>query len=215
MVLLSFFSLVLRKIYYCYRYSVDTLLYIATVVTTASLMVLNAALSFLILLEEFVVFCLILPWIPTKKLGDIVNFIRKWGFPTRIHFLVYISLGALFVIFYFISLELHYLQINENLRVSFDEFRNSLLTVVKLFIVIHRFFDHLCTESSLRNTCKVLRKRLKDEKGEDFDTMEALEAIDDDLELENLRYELKKTKLELDCLRTSYSKLQQQIEGEA
>ncbi|GFX59752.1 uncharacterized protein TNCV_1777911 [Trichonephila clavipes] len=101
-------------------------------------------------------------------IGDIVCYLRKWGLPVKLPISLYIFFVVVFFTLSIISLELHYLQINESLKTNFDEFKSSTFTAIKIFVVIHRFVHLLSNESSLRSTCKLLRKRLKFEQVSDY-----------------------------------------------
>ncbi|GIY49249.1 uncharacterized protein CDAR_524041 [Caerostris darwini] len=211
MVIKSSVGAVVRWVYNSIRFCIDTLVYIAVVVTTFCNMVLNTILSFVILLEEMIVFCLVIPWIPVNKVGDIVCYLRKWGFPVKLPLSLYIFFVVLFLTLSFLSLELHYLQANEGLTSSFDEFKSSTFTAIKIFVIIHRFLYLLSNESSLRKTCKILKKRLKFEQNEELDDAELAEGLEDDLQVEKLRFELDETREQLESLRRSYSELQQEL----
>ncbi|GIX97880.1 uncharacterized protein CEXT_398851 [Caerostris extrusa] len=125
--------------------------------------------------------------------GDVVCYLRKWGFPVKLPLSLYIFFVVLFLAFSFLSLELHYLQSNEGLTSSFDEFKSSTFTAIKIFVIIHRFLYLLSNESSLRKTCKILKKRLKFEQNEELDDAELAEGLEDDLQVEKLRFELDET----------------------
>ncbi|KAF8793225.1 hypothetical protein HNY73_004734 [Argiope bruennichi] len=204
-----------RNVYNFFRYCIDTIVYVTIVVTTFCIMVLNAALSFVNLLEEIIVFVLILPWIPINRIGDIICYLRKWGLPVKLPIALYIFFVVLFATLSILSLELHYLHVNENLSTNFEEFKNNVFTAVKIFIVIHRFLYHLSNESSLRKTCKLLKKRLKFEQNEELDEKDLAEGLDDNLEVEKLRFELDETKEQLESLRMSYAKLRRELEKKA
>ncbi|XP_035228471.1 uncharacterized protein LOC118200613 isoform X2 [Stegodyphus dumicola] len=212
MVIKTAVATVIDYIYRSIRYSIDTVIYILIIAATVITMVLNAALSLLILSEEIIIAYLILPWTPTSRIGDIFYFLKRWGFPGSITLTLYIVFVLVFVTVNIIGLELHYLQVNENLQLSFEEFKNSLISSLKLFVVIHRFLHVLSNEAALRRTCSLLRKRLKFEQNEELDEKQLAEGLDDDLEVESLKYELEKAKSELEAMRLSYSRLQERLE---
>ncbi|GFU46066.1 uncharacterized protein NPIL_27831 [Nephila pilipes] len=206
-------SYIVKNVYNGLRYCVDTVVYITILVTTFFIMVFNAALSVVILLEELIVFCLILPWIPVNKIGDIICYLRKWGLPVKLPISLYIFFVVVYVTLNIISLELHYIQVNESLKSNFDEFRSSTFTSIKLFVVIHRFVHLLSNESSLRKTCRLLRKRLKFEQNEELDEETLAEGLNDDnLEVEKLRFELDQTREQLESLKQSHARLQRELE---
>ncbi|GFY53125.1 uncharacterized protein TNIN_132851 [Trichonephila inaurata madagascariensis] len=149
---------------------------------------------------------------PVNKIGDIICYLRRWGLPVKLPISLYIFFVVVFFTLSIISLELHYLQINENLKTNFDEFKSSTFTAIKIFVVIHRFVHLLSNESSLRNTCKLLRKRLKFEQNEELDEEILAEGLDDNLEVEKLRFELDQTKEQLEFLKQSNARLQRELE---
>ncbi|XP_054718731.1 uncharacterized protein LOC129228113 [Uloborus diversus] len=212
MVVKSIFGSVISNVYNIFRSLVDTAFYIILQSTIFSTMVLNAALSLLVLFEEIAIICLLLPWIPAKRIGSIFGFIRKLGFPEKITLSLYIVMVLVVMVLNLIALELHYLQLDENLLSSFDEFRNNLFTSLKLFVVMHRFLHLLSNEASLRKTCKLLKKRLKIEQDEELDEKDLGETVDDDTEVDILRGELERTRLDLEAMKLAYATLQEKIE---
>lgn len=173
------------------------------------MVLLNTALSLLILLEEVIIVFLVLPWAPTKRIGQLFYFLRRWGFPGKLTFVVYVVFAIVIVLLNIVGLELYYLQVNEELQNTFNEFRSNLFTSLKLFIVVHRFLNLLSNEASLKSVCKSLQKKLKLQEGEAFEYKDG-EFVEDDEEVQQLKEELEQVKQELLASRAVISRLQRQ-----
>ncbi|XP_023216802.1 uncharacterized protein LOC111619327 [Centruroides sculpturatus] len=153
---------------------------------------LNASMSFFLYVEEFFLICLVLPWVPSYRLGELLNFAKRFRLPLNLTFTMYFTFSIVFIVVNIVALELHVLQVNEMVRNSFDTFKWNLFHALKFCIIIHRVLSLSMNEASLRKSTKSLEANLKtilEDKNK--------EVSKDDKEIQFLKEELQRTKNEL------------------
>lgn len=154
-------------------------------------------MTFFLYVEEFFLICLVLPWVPSYRLGELLNFAKKFRLPVNLTFTMYFTFSIVFIVVNIVGLELHVLQVNELVRESFDVFRWNLFHALKFCIIIHRVLSLSMNEASLRQTAKTLDVSLQAILEEKDKENVKQKSHQDNLEVQLLREELQKTKNEL------------------
>lgn len=171
--------------------------------------VMNAVMGFFLYVEEFFLLCLVLPWVPSYRLGEILSYTKRIHLPGNVAFTMYFTFLMVFIVVNIVALELHVLQVSEIVRNTFDEFRWNLFHALKLCVIIHRVLSLSINEAVLRFSHKTLESSLQtflEEKGKQNSKVGINE--DGKKEIESLREELQRTKNELNSTKSLLTKLQ-------